>query len=731
MKMSRRTFLATGAATAALLYTDGGASVFGAARGGRGVPFVPATELAGEDGSKLWLRYAKVPNAADYTPVAQRVVADMAIPDMATIPTTMGITRQELVNGLKGMIGYREPQPGGPTRRDDILFGTPKNSAKIKGLNLDAELQKLGDEGFVLRSVTMDDNPVTVIASQSDIGVLYGAFHFLRLIATERPIDKLNVSEMPAMKIRMTNHWDNITGSIERGYAGRSLWFSSAFAQEGWKPDARVAEYARFQASLGMNGACLNNVNATADLLRPENLAKIALIADMMRPYGVRVYLSANFGAPRSIGGMQTNDPNDPAVQEWWKKKADEIYQVIPDFGGMLVKANSEGQPGPKDYNRTHAEGANCLAAGFAPHNGIVIWRAFVYDDNVDPDRVKRAYKEFMPLDGKFLPNVLVQIKNGPLDFQPREPFHPLFGGLTKTSFLAELQPSQEYLGQARHLVYLGTMWEEFLQADTFAKGPGSTVAKVLEAKVQPVAMTGIAGVLNPGLDANWTGHHFSQANWYALGRMAWNPKLSARAIAEEWTRMTFTSDAAVVKTIVDDIMMPSREAFLNYTMPLGLHHLIGGDHYAPMPQNSGGPRRDWTAVYYHQADKEGIGFDRTRKGDGYVDQYFKPLSDMFDSLETCPEQYLLWFHHLPWDYKMKSGKTLWTELVEHYDKGVTGARAMRKTWAGLADKIDARRHKEVSDRLAVQVADALSWRNRILQYFANINGLPVPDAPA
>ena len=334
------------------------------------------------------------------------------------------------------------------------------------------------------------------------------------------------------------------------------------------------------------------------------------------------------------MGGLKTADPNDGGVQKWWKDKGDEIYQAISNFGGLLVKANSEGQPGPKDYKRSHAEGANCLAAALAQHGGVVIWRAFVYDDSVDPDRVKRAYKEFMALDGRFLPNVLLQIKNGPLDFQPREPFSPLFGRLAKTSFMAEIQPSQEYLGQARHLVYLGTMWEEFLQSDTFAKGPGSTVAKVLEGKVQPVSTTGIAGVLNPGQDANWTGHHFSQANWYALGRLAWNPELPARVIAEEWTRMTFSNDPDVVRTIVH-MMMGSRETFVNYSMPLGLHHMIGGDHYAPMPQNGTG-RPDWTATYYHRASADGIGYDRTRKGDDYVDQYCKPVADTFDSLRRA-----------------------------------------------------------------------------------------------
>ena len=365
------------------------------------------------------------------------------------------------------------------------------------------------------------------------------------------------------------------------------------------------------------------------------------------------------------------------------------------------------------------------MADALAPHKGFVIWRAFVYDENVDPDRAKRAYKEFMPLDGKFRPNAIVQVKNGPVDFQPREPFHPLFGGLKKTSAVAEVQASQEYLGQARHLVYLGTMWKEFLDADTFANGKGSTVGRTLEIPAQSGNVTGMVSVTNPGLDTNWCGHHFSQSNWYAFGRLAWNHELSAEDIATEWTRMTFTTDPATVETI-RAMMMGSRETFLDYTMPLGLHHMIGGNHYAPAPANAGGPRKDWTAVDYHQASGSGIGFDRTKTGDQAVEQYYPPVCELFNSLETCPETFLLWFHRCAWDYKMKSGQTLWRELCRHYYRGAEQAAALRTTWQSLASKIDPQRHKEVDDRLAIQVHDAAAWRDMILQYFATFSKLPI-----
>jgi alpha-glucuronidase len=608
-----------------------------------------------------------------------------------------------------------------------VIVGTPQNSKLIRDLNWAADLSAAGDEGFVIRSVRVEKQPVTVIASNTEIGALYGTFQFLRWMQTGQSLDGIHFVDGPVLQLRVMNHWDNPNGTIERGYAGRSLWQWDELPE---KISPRYADYARACASIGINGAVINNVNAAPNMLSAEMLRKVAALASVWRPYGVRMYLSANFAAPSRLGGLATSDPLDKGVIDWWKAKADEIYGLIPDFGGFLVKANSEGQPGPKTYGRTHADGANVLADALAPHKGNVMWRAFVYDDDIDPDRSKRAYIEFTKLDGKFRPNVAIQVKNGPIDFQPREPFHPLFGAMQQTPVIAEIQATQEYTGQAKHLVYLGTMWEEFLQSDTFAKGKGSTVAKVLAGKVQPTRLTGMVAVTNPGTDRNWCGHHFSQSNWYAFGRMAWNPEFTARHIAGEWTRMTFGNEEKMVERI-RDVMMGSRETFVNYTMPLGLHHMIGGDHYAPQPWNDRAPRADWTAVYYHQASAEGIGFDRTRKGDRAVEQYFPPVCDVFDDISKCPEKFLLWFHRCHWDYKMKSGQILWDALCAKYFEGTKQAAAMQATWQSLAGKVDARRHKEVAERLATQVADANKWRDDILKYFAGFSKRPIPTRSA
>jgi alpha-glucuronidase len=581
-------------------------------------------------------------------------------------------------------------------------------------------LRGLGDEGYVIRSTRIDGKAVTVIAANREVAALYGSFHFLRLMQTGRSLERLDIAERPALQLRLMNHWDNPNGTIERGYAGRSLWQWDELPD---KISPRYVDYARACASIGINGAVVNNVNAAVQILSPEYLRKVAALADVWRPYGVRMYLSANFAAPVRLGGLPTADPLDQGVADWWKAKANEIYGIIPDFGGFLVKANSEGQPGPKTYGRTHAEGANLLADALAPHKGNVMWRAFVYDEDVDPDRAKRAYLEFTRLDGQFRPNVAVQVKNGAIDFMPREPFHPLFGAMKQTSVIAEIQATQEYLGQAKHLVYLGPMWQEFLESDTHAKGSGTTVAKVL---AEPGHITGLVSVVNPGLNTNWCGHHFSQSNWYASGRLAWNPGLSAEAIAEEWTRMTFTNDDKAL-AIIRGMMMSSHETFVDYTMPLGLHHLIGGDHYAPMPWNDRAARPDWTATYYHQATTDGIGFDRTRRGNRAVEQYFPAVCDMFDDIKRCPEKYLLWFHRCPWDYRMKSGNILWDELCAKYQQGAAQAAELQRTWLTMADRIDARRHKEVADRLTIQATDAAKWRDRILEYFGGFSKRPVP----
>lgn len=679
----------------------------------------PQTPLPEEDGYKLWLRYAPLGDAAKkYHKVVQQIRVDGT-------SATSGIIRDELRSAASAMLGGNVPLNEKVLVDGTVVVGTPGNSALVRDLNWASDLGVVGIEGFIIRSTRVGNKPVMVIAADTEIGALYGAFHFLRLMQTGQPIEKLDITERPALELRLMNHWDNPNGTIERGYAGRSMW---QWNDLPGKLSPRYADYARACASLGINGAVINNVNADAHILATDNLRKVAALADVWRPYGVRMYLCANFAAPVRVGGLATADPLDKGVADWWKAKADEIYGLIPDFGGFLVKANSEGQPGPKTYGRTHADGANVLADALAPHKGNVMWRAFVYDDDIDPDRAKRAYIEFTKLDGQFRPNVIIQVKNGAIDFQPREPFHPLFGAMKQTPVIAEIQATQEYLGQAKHLVYLGTLWKEFLDSDTHAMGSGSIVAKLLARKIQPSHLTGMVSVTNPGLDTNWCGHHFSQSNWYAFGRLAWNPELSAEKIADEWTRMTFTNDDKAV-VVIRDLMMGSRETFVNYTMPLGLHHLIGGDHYAPQPWNDRAPRADWTATYYHKAAEDGIGFDRTKRGDHAVEQYFPPVCDTFNDTNTCPEKYLLWFHRCAWDYRMKSGKTLWDELCAKYQQGAEQAAVLQKTWQSLAGTIDSRRHKEVADRLAIQVADAAKWRDQILEYFGRFSKRPVPQS--
>jgi alpha-glucuronidase len=721
MNVSRRDFVRTSVAGVAGLYALPEA-------------FAQAPSLQNEDGYNLWLRFAPPPAAIanQYRGAIRQVLVggdspttDVICNEMETALASMLDTKIPVVHSTSAEINDGTLVIGTPANSSaihEISRAADLNSSAFRAVSVGSVLTKIGPEGFIIRNARTRNRSAIAIIAEGERGALYGAYHFLRLLQMGQPIDRLEVFERPRVQLRMLNHWDNANGTIERGYAGNSIW------QWADLPDTispRYADYARANASIGINGAVINNVNADIKFISAEFLPKIAALAEVWRPYGVRLYLSVNFSAPVTAGGMKTADPLDKDVIAWWKAKAEEIYKLIPDFGGFLVKANSEGQPGPKDYGRNHAEGANVMADALAPHGGTVIWRAFIYDEDVDPDRAKRAYIEFTKLDGQFRPNVLIQVKNGPIDFMPREPFHPLFGAMKQTSVMAEIQATQEYLGQAKHLVYLGTMWKEFLDADTYAKGKGSTVGKVLEGGVYPYRVTGIAAVTNPGLNADWCGHHFSQSNWYAAGRLAWDHTRGAAEIAEEWTRMTFTNDMKAVQTI-RDMMMGSREAFVNYTMPLGLHHLIGGDHYAPMPQNARAQRNDWTAVYYHQASAEGIGFDRTMKGDKAVGQYFPQVRDIFDSLAKCPEIYLLWFHRCAWDYKLKSGKTLWEGLKEKYRLGAMQAAGFQTTWMGLASQIDPQRHKEVADRLVIQVRDSAAWRDQILQYFQTFSKLPL-----
>ena len=600
----------------------------------------------------------------------------------------------------------------------------PISSPLIARLKWDRQLAALGPEGFLIRSVSIGPGRATVIASSTEAGALYGAFHFLRLMQTERPIGALDLAQKPRLRLRVLNHWDNLDGTIERGYAGRSLWDWAALPE---KVDPRLVDYARANASVGVNGSVLNNVNANAQSLSLEYLRKTAAIADAFRPYNVRVYLSARFSAPVELGGLSTADPLDPAVADWWRRKADEIYKLIPDFGGFLVKANSEGQPGPRTYGRTHADGANMLAAAVRPHGGVVMWRAFVYDPKPGYDRAAAAYDNLQPFDGQFAPNVLLQVKNGPIDFQPREPFHPLFGAMPRTRLMPELQITQEYLGFSNHLVFLAQMWREFLDSDTYARGPGSAVTRVADGSLYGQQLTGIAGVANTGSDRNWTGHHFAQANWYAFGRLAWNPDAPPRQIADEWIRMTLTRDPKIVP-IISRLMLESHEAVVDYMTPLGLHHIMWtGHHYGPQPWWDREPRPDWNPVYYHRADARGLGFDRTPAGSNAIAQYKPPVSARFARLDSCPEKFLLWFHHVSWNHRMKSGRQMWDELARRYQRGVDWVRRARKEWDALNGAIDPERHAAVAQKLALQERDAVWWRDACLLYFQTFSKRPLP----
>ncbi|HKE57482.1 MAG TPA: alpha-glucuronidase family glycosyl hydrolase [Pyrinomonadaceae bacterium] len=685
-----------------------------------------ATTSRADDGYRLWLRYDPLPQL-----VANQFRSRLTSIVVAGNSDIAAAIRSELANGLTGLLGTAPATKTTVTDDATLLIGTPASSSLIARLRWDEQLSALGPEGYVIRSARIGPHSAIVIASQSDVGALYGSFAFLRLLQTQQPIANLNVSEKPRLRLRVLDHWDNLDGSIERGYAGQSLWNWSALPNN---IDPRLRDYARANASIGINGSTLNNVNADAQILTPDYLKKVAAIANVFRAYGLHVYLSARFSAPMELSGLKTADPLDPEVALWWKKKADEIYTLIPDFGGFVVKANSEGQPGPRTYNRTHADGANMLAAALAPHSGVVLWRAFVYDMKPGYDRAGAAFENLQPFDGKFAANVMLQVKNGPIDFQPREPFHPLFGAMPKTQVVPELQITQEYLGFSNHLVFLAQMWREFLDSDTHAKGKGSTVSKVVDGSLYGQRLTGLVGVANTGSDRNWTGHHFLQANWYAFGRLAWNPDLPSQTIADEWIRMTFTNDAAAVNTI-SQLMLQSWEALVDYMTPLGLHHIMWGKtHYGPAPWWDTEKREDWNPVYFHRADAKGIGFDRTATGSNTVAQYHPDVRDKFANLQTCPEKFLLWFHHVPWDHRMRSGNILWDEMALHYQHGVDWVRRTNKQWNELSGVIDRERHAAVASKLAIQERDAVWWRDACLSYFQTFSKRPLPsgvEAPA
>ena len=648
---------------------------------------------AQSDGSQLWLgkQYAN----------SCQVISQL--PDDATAK----IAKQELENNWRGK---------------NVELKIDKSLNLGEGYNIYARPAQQGDNIQYEATITAS-NP---------IGLLYGAYELIRLQNTDayntgsgnqqnfsKAIDE---TEKPQVGLRILNHWDNLDGSIERGYAGKSIfkWEEIKLGKNGKGGSIskslhdRLITYARANASLGINGSVLNNVNASPKMMTAEYINKVKVIANILRPYGIRVYLSINFASPMALGYTKTADPLDKKVQEWWQKKAKEIYATIPDFGGFLVKANSEGQPGPGDYHRTHADGANMLADAVKPYGGIIMWRSFVYGVNhKGEDRVKQAVSEFKGMDGKFRDNVILQSKNGPLDFQPREPYAPIFDNIKQTPQIAELQITQEYLGQSKHLTYLAPMWKEFFGF------------------VNPDRLVGISGVANIGDDANWCGHPFSQANWYAFGRLAWNPSLTAEEIAHEWLVQTYENQDERFTKPVEMMMMTSREACVNYMMPLGLHHIFKFDHhYGPEPDGFiASYPLEWCPVYYHKADAQGIGFDRSSKGTDAVGQYPEPYRSLYDNIETCPEEYLLWFHHVPWTYKMKSGSTLWQELCMKYNMGVAMVEVYRDFWHTSAKQYMKGHEQEwqhTDSLLNVQLENAKEWRNTCLKYFQTFSKMKI-----
>ena len=648
---------------------------------------------AQSDGSQLWLgkQYAN----------SCQVISQL--PDDATAK----IAKQELENNWRGK---------------NVELKIDKALNLGEGYNIYARPAQQGDNIQYEATITAS-NP---------IGLLYGAYELIRLQNTDayntgsgnqqnfsKAIDE---TEKPQVGLRILNHWDNLDGSIERGYAGKSIfkWEEIKLGKNGKGGSIskslhdRLITYARANASLGINGSVLNNVNASPKMMTAEYINKVKIIANILRPYGIRVYLSINFASPMALGYTKTADPLDKKVQQWWKKKAKEIYATIPDFGGFLVKANSEGQPGPGDYHRTHADGANMLADAVKPYGGIIMWRSFVYGANhKGEDRVKQAVSEFKGMDGKFRDNVILQSKNGPLDFQPREPYAPIFDNIKQTPQIAELQITQEYLGQSKHLTYLAPMWKEFFDF------------------VNPNKLVGISGVANIGDDANWCGHPFSQANWYAFGRLAWNPSLTAEEIAHEWLVQTYENQDEKFTKPVEMMMMTSREACVNYMMPLGLHHIFKFDHhYGPEPDGFiASYPLEWCPVYYHKADAQGVGFDRSSKGTDAVGQYPEPYRSLYDNIETCPEEYLLWFHHVPWTYKMKSGSTLWQELCMKYNMGVAMVEVYRDFWHTSAKQYMKGHEQEwqhTDSLLNVQLENAKEWRNTCLKYFQTFSKMKI-----
>ncbi|SNR59089.1 alpha-glucuronidase family glycosyl hydrolase [Lutibacter flavus] len=677
--------------------------------------------VSAKDGYNLWLQYDYIQNNELRLAYKSNISNILALGDSET----MQVALNELQLGLSKMLGTEILSQKDLKGENLVIFGTQSNLDKKLIKKLKKELEQINNEGFIIKQIIIKGKKHIIITGKTDVGVLYGVFNFLRIIQTHKSIKNIDVLDSPKVDIRMLNHWDNLDRTVERGYAGFSLW--------DWHRlpdyiDSRYVDYARANASVGINGTAITNVNANALILTPQYLEKVEALANVFRPYGLKVYLTARFSAPIEIGGLKTADPYDAEVINWWKEKTKEIYKRIPDFGGFLVKANSEGQPGPQNYGRNHVDGANMLAEAVAPFGGIVMWRAFVYSEHDADDRAKQAFSEFVPYDGQFKDNVIIQVKNGAIDFQPREPFHPMFGAMPKTPLMMEFQITQEYLGFSTHLVYLPKLFEEVFEADTYRAGKGSTVAKVIDGSLHNKKITGVAGVSNIGNDRNWTGHPFLQANWYGYGRLAWNPHLNSGDIAEEWIRSTFSNDTHFINPI-KEMMLNSRETVVNYMTPLGLHHIMDtGHHYGPGPWVENLSRPEWNPVYYHKADKNGIGFDRTNSGSNATNQYAPEVADIFNNTATCPEKDLLWFHHLSWDYKLKDGNTLWDGIALKYQQGVNEVETMVHTWKSLEKYVDNQRFNEVEMLLNIQHKESKWWRDACLLYFQQFSEKELPE---
>jgi alpha-glucuronidase len=657
-------------------------------------------QLKADDGYRLWLKYDLIKNhskLAEYKQFTNFIKSN--IPKSGIITTA----EKELKIGLNGLIG-----------RKNI-----SSNSNLGGILFEKD-QSQPIDGFKIKNIGKN----IIISAGNDAGILYGCFELLRQIQIGNQLNNININSSPKIGLRMLNHWDNVMGTIERGYAGSSLWKWYELPET---IDQRYTDYARANASIGINAVSVNNVNASARFLTAEYIPKVKALADVFRPYGIKVFLSLNFASPKILGKLKTSDPLDPAVRKFWADKTNEIYAQIPDFGGFLVKANSEGEPGPQEYGRNHADGANMLAEAIKPFGGLVIWRAFVYSPNPNGDRFKEAFNEFTPLDGQFADNVIVQVKNGPIDFMPREPFHPLFGAMPKTQLAMEFQITQEYLGQSTNLVFLPTMFKECLESDTYANGKGTTVAKIVSSKIGKVT-SAMVGVANTGSDRNWTGHLMSQANWYGFGRLAWNYEISAEQIADEWIKMTLAIDPTTVQ-IIKNMLLTSRETYVDFTYPLGLAHMMGqGIHFGPEPWLEKSQRPDWTSIYYHRADTVGLGFNRTTTGSNALGLYKTEVQNQWNNPNTCDLKYLLWFHHVAWNQPLTTGRSLWGELCYKYYTGVEKVEKLQAYWEKVKPNVDAAIFADVKGRLARQHQEALNWRDSAVLYFQTYSKMPIPS---